>query len=269
MATEGPCASPTLAPEEPPASPTLAPEESPAITSLATEEPPASPTLATEEPPSSPTLALEEPPAITTLATEEPPARTTLATEKPPASPTLAPEEPPASPEQELSDGATNPSSSAYSCGASSSSVGSGSPEFLGSLFGDTPSAQVSWPEEEEEKEEEEEEEEDSSPITVIQQHLKGRAEVQKSPSCAAPQSVLLLVPSPPRQGGLSQRIPHPQWGDTAPLLSGTPKWGHLSHTGQGFRYSQTLSQFQPHVCAGRHWFREGGGFPCPAPWRS
>ncbi|XP_044883026.1 uncharacterized protein LOC123375808 [Mauremys mutica] len=80
----------------------------------------------------------------------------TLAQEEPPTSTTLTPEEPPASPEQELSDCATNTSSSVYSCGASSSSVGSGSPEFLGSLFGDTPSAQVSWPEEEEEEEEEE-----------------------------------------------------------------------------------------------------------------
>ncbi|XP_039371846.1 protein SON-like isoform X1 [Mauremys reevesii] len=151
--------------------------------------------MAAEEPCASPTLAPEEPPASTTLATEEPPAITTLATE-----------EPPASPEQELSECATNTSSSAYSCGASSSSVGSGSPVFEGSLFGDTPSAQVSWGEEEEE-------EEDLSPITVIEQHLQGRAEVQKSPSCAATQSVLLLVPSPPRQGGLSQRIPHPQWG--------------------------------------------------------
>ncbi|KAH1166431.1 hypothetical protein KIL84_015603 [Mauremys mutica] len=60
----------------------------------------------------------------------------TLAQEEPPTSTTLTPEEPPASPEQELSDCATNTSSSVYSCGASSSSVGSGSPEFLGSLFG-------------------------------------------------------------------------------------------------------------------------------------
>ncbi|XP_039380936.1 uncharacterized protein LOC120398052 isoform X2 [Mauremys reevesii] len=90
--------------------------------------------------------------------------------------------EPPASPEQELSDCVTNTSSSAYSCGASSSSVGSGSPVFEGSLFGDTPSSQVSWPEEEEEEEcEEEEEEQDLCPeedtILVIQQHLQGRAE--------------------------------------------------------------------------------------------
>ncbi|XP_039371847.1 uncharacterized protein LOC120391802 isoform X2 [Mauremys reevesii] len=116
--------------------------------------------MAAEEPCASPTLAPEEPPASTTLATEEPPAITTLATE-----------EPPASPEQELSECATNTSSSAYSCGASSSSVGSGSPVFEGSLFGDTPSAQVSWGEEEEE-------EEDLSPITVIEQHLQGRAEL-------------------------------------------------------------------------------------------
>ncbi|XP_044837763.1 uncharacterized protein LOC123345136 [Mauremys mutica] len=100
--------------------------------------------------------------------------------EEPPASTTLAMEEPPASPEQELSDcGATDTNSSAFSCGASSSPVGSGSPVFEGSFFGDTPSAQVSWPEEEEE--EEEEEEQDFCPeediILVIQQHLQGRAE--------------------------------------------------------------------------------------------
>ncbi|XP_039366866.1 uncharacterized protein LOC120388839 [Mauremys reevesii] len=84
MVTEGPCASPTLAPEEPPA-------RLPRGASLTTKEPLASPTLATKEPPASPTLAIEEPPA---------------------------------SPEQELSDcGATNTSSSAYSCGASSSSL--------------------------------------------------------------------------------------------------------------------------------------------------
>ncbi|XP_039344295.1 uncharacterized protein LOC120371904 [Mauremys reevesii] len=87
------------------------------------------------------TLAMEEPPAVTTLAMEEPPAVTTLAMEEPPAITTLATAEPPASPEQELSNCATNTSSSAYSCGASSSSVGSGSPEFEGSLFGETPSA--------------------------------------------------------------------------------------------------------------------------------
>ncbi|XP_039386737.1 uncharacterized protein LOC120401134 [Mauremys reevesii] len=88
-------------------------------------------------------------------------------------------------PEQEFRDcGATDTSSSAFSCGASSSSVGSGSPVLLGSLFGDTPSAQVSWPEEEEEEEceeEEEQEEQDFCPeediILVIQQHLQGRAE--------------------------------------------------------------------------------------------
>ncbi|XP_039357209.1 protein SON-like isoform X2 [Mauremys reevesii] len=153
MATEEPCASPTLAPEEPPASTTLA----------------------TKEPPASPTLAPEKPPASTTLAPEEPSASPTLATAEPPASPTLAIEEPPASPEQELSDCVTNTSSSAYSCGTSSSSVRSGSPEFKGSLFGDTPSAQVSWAEEEEEEEEDLSPEEDT--IMVIQQHLQGRAE--------------------------------------------------------------------------------------------
>ncbi|XP_044844317.1 uncharacterized protein LOC123350050 isoform X2 [Mauremys mutica] len=139
-------------------------------------------TMAAEGPCASPTLALEEPPASPTLAPEEPPASPTLATEEPPASPTLAMEEPPASPEQEFSDcSATDTSSSAFSCGASSSSVGSGSPVFEGSLFGDTPSAQVSWPEEEEEEKCEEEEEQDLCPeediILVIQQHLQGRAE--------------------------------------------------------------------------------------------
>ncbi|XP_039337282.1 uncharacterized protein LOC120368798 [Mauremys reevesii] len=73
----------------------------------------------------------------TTLATEKPPASPTQATEEPPANPTLATAEPPSSPEQELSDCWTNTSSSAYSRGASSSSVGSGSPELKGSLFGD------------------------------------------------------------------------------------------------------------------------------------
>ncbi|KAH1164858.1 hypothetical protein KIL84_005526, partial [Mauremys mutica] len=90
-----------------------------------------------------------------------------------------------------------------------------------------TPSAQQQWAEEkeeewvEEEEEEEEREEEDVSPeqdtIRVIQQHLQGRAEVQKSPSCAAPESVLPLVPSPPTQGVLSHRIHHPQWGELLP----------------------------------------------------
>ncbi|XP_039377698.1 uncharacterized protein LOC120396722 [Mauremys reevesii] len=63
--------------------------------------------------------------------------------------------------------------------------MGSGSPVFEGSFFGDTPSAQVSWPEEECEEEceeeEEEQEEQDFCPeediILVIQQHLQGRAE--------------------------------------------------------------------------------------------
>ncbi|XP_044872950.1 bile salt-activated lipase-like [Mauremys mutica] len=165
VAAEGPCASLTLAPEEPPAGTTLAPEKPPAGTTLATEEPPAGTTLATEEPPAGTTLApekppagtilvTEKPPASTTLATEEPPASTTLAKEEPPASPTLATEEPPASPslatqkppaspslalvapppspEQEFSDS----TSSVFSCGSSSSSVGSGSPVFQGSLFG-------------------------------------------------------------------------------------------------------------------------------------
>ncbi|XP_039354938.1 uncharacterized protein LOC120380999 [Mauremys reevesii] len=130
-------------------------------------------------------MTAEGPCASPTLATAEPPGSPTLAPEVPPGSPTLAIEEPPASAEQELSDcGATNTTSSAYSCGASSSSVGSGSPVFEGSFFGDTPSAQVSWPEEEEEeecKEEEEEEEQDLCPeediILVIQQHLQSRAE--------------------------------------------------------------------------------------------
>ncbi|XP_044850145.1 bile salt-activated lipase-like [Mauremys mutica] len=143
VAAEGPCASPTLAPEEPPAGTTLAPEKPPAGTTLATEEPPAGTTLApekppagtilvTEKPPASTTLATEEPPASPTLATEEPPASPSLATQKPPASPSLALVAPPPSPEQEFSDS----TSSVFSCGSSSSSVGSGSPVFQGSLFG-------------------------------------------------------------------------------------------------------------------------------------
>ncbi|XP_039374601.1 protein SON-like [Mauremys reevesii] len=132
--------------------------------------------MAAEGPCASPTLAPEEPPASPSLAPEEPPASPSLAPEEPPASPTLAMEEPPASPEQELRDcGAADTSSSAFSCGARSSSVRSGSPVFQGSFFGDTSSAQVSWPEEEEEEECEEEEEQDI--ILVIQQHLQGRAE--------------------------------------------------------------------------------------------
>ncbi|KAH1164842.1 hypothetical protein KIL84_012432 [Mauremys mutica] len=102
----------------------------------------------------------------------------------------LATEEPPASPEQELGGSGMGTSSSAYSRGASSSSVGSDSPEAEGSLCAETPSAQQQWAEEEEEEwveeeeEEEEKEEEDVSPeqdtIRVIQQHLQGRAEQQE-----------------------------------------------------------------------------------------
>ncbi|XP_044850178.1 fibrous sheath CABYR-binding protein-like [Mauremys mutica] len=154
LAMEEPPAGTTLATEEPPAGTTLAPEKPPAGTILVTEKPPASTTLATEEPPASTTLAPEKPPAGTILVTEKPPASTTLAKEEPPASPTLATEEPPASPslatqkppaspslalvapppspEQEFSDS----TSSVFSCGSSSSSVGSGSPVFQGSLFG-------------------------------------------------------------------------------------------------------------------------------------
>ncbi|KAH1164857.1 hypothetical protein KIL84_023528 [Mauremys mutica] len=92
----------------------------------------------------------------------------------------LATEEPPASPEQELGGSGMGTSRFAYSRGASSSSVGSDSPEVEGSLCAETPSAQQQWAEEEEE--EEEKEEEDVSPeqdtIRVIQQHLQGRAEL-------------------------------------------------------------------------------------------
>ncbi|XP_044857299.1 uncharacterized protein LOC123361299 [Mauremys mutica] len=91
----------------------------------------------------------------------------------------LATEEPPASPEQELGGSGMGTSRFAYSRGASSSSVGSDSPEAEGSLCAETPSAQQQWAEEEEE---EWVEEEDVSPeqdtIRVIQQHLQGRAEL-------------------------------------------------------------------------------------------
>ncbi|EMP26985.1 Zinc finger and SCAN domain-containing protein 29 [Chelonia mydas] len=77
----------------------------------------------------------------------------------------LAKEEAPASPEQKMGDSGT--SSSTYSQGASSPSVGSHSPEAEGSLFAETPSAQL--------------EEEDVSPeqatTRVIQQQLQGRDE--------------------------------------------------------------------------------------------
>ncbi|KAG6920911.1 hypothetical protein G0U57_012443 [Chelydra serpentina] len=72
----------------------------------------------------------------------------------------LATAEPPAGPEQELGNSGSGTSSSAYSRGASSPSLGSDSPEAEGSLF---------------------EGKEDVSPeqatISVIQQHLQGRAE--------------------------------------------------------------------------------------------
>ncbi|KAH1170153.1 hypothetical protein KIL84_001138 [Mauremys mutica] len=84
-------------------------------------------------------------------------------------------EEPPTSPEQEMGDSGTSTSSSAYSQGASSPSMGSDSPEAEGSLCAETPSAQVSWVEEEEEEEEDVSPEQDT--IRVIQQQLQGRAE--------------------------------------------------------------------------------------------
>ncbi|XP_044868793.1 coiled-coil domain-containing protein 9-like isoform X1 [Mauremys mutica] len=189
----------------------------------------------------------------------------------------LATEETPASPEQELGGSGTGTSSSAYSQGASTSSVGSDSPEAEGSLCAETPSAQQEWAEEEEEEEwveeEEEEEKEEVSPeqdtIRVIQEHLQGRAEVQKSYSCGAPESALPLLPSPPTQGGLVPENPSPPMGGTSPLLPGTPKWGHLSHAGQGVRSPQTLSQLQPQSVQGDTGFGKRSGFPCPTPWGS
>ncbi|XP_065419910.1 uncharacterized protein LOC103306211 [Chrysemys picta bellii] len=84
---------------------------------------------------------------------------------------TLATEEPPAGPEQELGHSGTGARSSTYSRGASSPSVGSDSSEGEGSLFAETPSAQL-----------EEEEEEDLSPEQdirrIIQGHLQGRTEL-------------------------------------------------------------------------------------------
>ncbi|XP_039392150.1 uncharacterized protein LOC120404164 isoform X2 [Mauremys reevesii] len=72
-----------------------------------------------------------------------------------------------------MGDSRTNTSSSAYSRGASSSSVWSDSPEAEGSLFAETPSAQLELVEEEEE---------DVSPeqdtIRVIELHLQGRDEL-------------------------------------------------------------------------------------------
>ncbi|XP_039391946.1 IQ motif and SEC7 domain-containing protein 3-like [Mauremys reevesii] len=66
------------------------------------------------------------------ITPQKPPASPSLATQKPPASPSLALVAPPPSPEQEFSD----TTSSVFSCRASSSSVGSGSPVFQGSVFG-------------------------------------------------------------------------------------------------------------------------------------
>ncbi|KAH1175335.1 uncharacterized protein LOC123354902 [Mauremys mutica] len=100
----------------------------------------------------------------------------------------LPTEEPPASPEQELGGSGTGTSSSAYSRGASSSSMGSDSPEVEGSLCAETPSAQQQWAGRRKrsglrrrKRKKRKEEEEDVSPeqdtIRVIQQHLQGRAE--------------------------------------------------------------------------------------------
>ncbi|XP_030418041.1 uncharacterized protein LOC115651237 [Gopherus evgoodei] len=99
-------------------------------------------------------------------------------------------------------------------------------------ILAKTPSAKQEWTEEEEE---EEKEEEDVSPeqdtIRVIQEHLWGRAEVQKSFSCAGPESALPLLPSPPTQGVLSQRIPHPQWGELLPCYLAPQVGACLMHT--------------------------------------
>ncbi|KAH1182674.1 hypothetical protein KIL84_004166 [Mauremys mutica] len=129
------------------------------------------------------------------------------------------------------------------------------------------PSAQLEWVEEEEE--------EDVSPgqatIRVIQQQLQGRDEVQNSPSCAATVSLLPLVPSPPWRGGgclVPENPSPPMGGDTVSLLSGTPMWESLSHTGQGVRSPQTLSKLQPLAVQGDTVFGSGR-LSLSTPWKS
>ncbi|XP_074926597.1 uncharacterized protein LOC116839346 isoform X2 [Chelonoidis abingdonii] len=142
----------------------------------------------------------------------------------------LATEEPPARPEQELGSSGTGTSSSAYSRGASSYSVGSDSPEAEVSLFAEPRSAQQKWAEEEEEEwveeeeEEEEKEEEDVSPeqdtIRVTQEHLQGRAELVKDRA-----QQLLFLHAVPRLCFLAQQQGWTFWSPTSPKQ---PLWRAL-----------------------------------------